>query len=121
MDSQSEKVLLKQILHKLEVLDATMQQIRQRVEQLETTQNSGFVHLSPKDIQEIDLINLPDPLRRTMLAISKLKEATPDEVANETHRTRGLENIYLNQLEMLGYLEKLKRGRRVYYRSLRII
>ena len=56
-----------------------------------------------------------------MIAMATLKEAAPEEVAKETNRTRGLENIYLNQLERIGYLEKVRKGKRVYFRSLRVI
>jgi len=124
MEVQTAEELLTQTLERLRRLEETVQQIRERVEQLETRppqRREGTNQLTPQAILEIDLMNLPDSLRRTMLAIAKLKEATPEEVAEETNRTRGLENLYLNQLERLGHIEKVKRGRRVHYRSLRII
>lgn len=124
MESQLTDKLLDQTLERLRKLEETIQQIQKRIEQIETKQpppRDRADQPNPQAIHEIDLMNLPDSLRRTMMAIAKLGEATPEEVAEETSRTRGLENLYLNQLERLGHIEKVRRGKRVYYRSLRII
>lgn len=121
MGAQENDKTLTQIVERLIKLEEALQHVKQRVDQLETSQpilRSRQVESTM--IQELDLMNLPDNLRRTMIAVVNLKEATPEEVAEVTNRTRGLENIYLNQLEMLGYIEKTKKGRRVYYRNLRI-
>lgn len=112
------------ILERLKKLEEDVKQIQKSFEEKETrllSRREENAKLSSQAISEIDFMNLPDSLRRTMMALAKMKEATPEEVAEETNRTRGLENIYLNQLERLGYIEKVKRGKRVYFRSLRII
>ncbi len=118
--------LLNQALQKIRQLEEELHEIREKVDRLENPQlpqteaPSAFEpELNQQIINEIDLMGLPQNLRKTMFALAKLREATPEEVAAETNRTRGLENIYLNQLELLGYVEKIKRGKRVYYRSLR--
>lgn len=124
MEDQTTDKLLAQTLERLRKLEETVQQLQQKLEQPETTQppqRGETDKLTPQAILEIDYMNLPDSLRKTMITLAKLKEATPEEIANKTNRTRGLENIYLNQLERLGYIEKAKRGKRVYFRSLRII
>lgn len=54
-----------------------------------------------------------------MVAIAQLKEAPAEAIAEQTRRTRGMESIYLNQLARMGYLEKIKRGRRIFFRILK--
>lgn len=62
------------------------------------------------------LLKLPDSLRQTMFAMEKLKEATTTQVAKETGRSRSVESIHLNQLERMAYLEKFRKGRKIYFR-----
>jgi len=62
------------------------------------------------------LLKFPDSLRQTMLAMDRLKEATTGQVAGETGRSRSVESIHLNQLERMGYIEKFRRGRKVFFR-----
>lgn len=62
------------------------------------------------------LLKLPDSLRQTMLAMDKLKEATTSMVAKSTGRSRSVESIHLNQLERMGYIEKFRKGRKVFFR-----
>jgi len=61
-------------------------------------------------------LRLPDSLRQSMFAMDKLKEATTAHVAKETGRSRSVESIHLNQLERMGYLEKFRKGRKIYFR-----
>ena len=62
------------------------------------------------------LLKLPDSLRKTMLSMERLKEATTTQVSEVTERSRSLESIYLNQLERLGYLEKFRKGKKIFFR-----
>jgi len=61
------------------------------------------------------LLKLPDSLRQTMLAMDRLKEASTEKVADTTGRSRSVESIYLNQLERMGYIEKFRKGRKVFF------
>ena len=61
-------------------------------------------------------LKLPDSLRRTMLAMEKLKEATTIQVAAETGRSRSVESIHLNQLERMGCLEKFRSRKKIYFK-----
>lgn len=74
---------------------------------------------SPPSLSLKDLLALPGSLQKTMLAIQDLEEATANGVAKKTGRTRSVENIYLNQLARLGYLNKVRRGRKIYFKILR--
>jgi len=62
------------------------------------------------------LLKLPDSLRKTMLAMSWLREATSSQVAKITGRSRSVESFHLNQLERMGYLVKFRRGKRIYFK-----
>ncbi len=65
------------------------------------------------------LLDIPDSIRRTLLAVEGLGEATAPEVAEKTERTRGIETIYLNQLARMGYLSRSKKGRKIYFKPVR--
>jgi len=62
-----------------------------------------------------DWITLPDHLRKTIIQIFKLKEATADDVSERTKRARAVESGNLNQLVLMGYLKKERRGRKAYF------
>jgi len=61
------------------------------------------------------LLSLPDHLRKSALAIVKLGKAMAEDVANETGRARAIESAYLNQLVRMGYLKRVREGKRVYF------
>jgi len=61
------------------------------------------------------LLAIPDHLRKSVLALSAMKEATATEVAEKTGRTRVAESMYLNQLIQMGYLTKTRKGKKVYF------
>lgn len=61
------------------------------------------------------LLSLPDHLRKTAVTLCKLGEATADHIAEQTKRARAVESGYLNQLVLMGYLKKERRGRKAYF------
>ncbi|MDH5689164.1 MAG: helix-turn-helix domain-containing protein [Candidatus Bathyarchaeota archaeon] len=63
----------------------------------------------------ISLMQLPNHLRETMLALIALGEATARDVSNETGKARASESDHLNQLERMRFLKKRRAGRTVYY------
>ena len=69
----------------------------------------------PETLDVMTLLSLPDHLRKTAIALCKLGEATADEVAENTKRARAVESGYLNQLVIMGYLKKERRGRQTYF------
>ena len=69
-----------------------------------------------KENVNVFLFSLPESLRRTLSAITRLRVATSKDVARLTGRSRSVENIHLNQLERMGYLEKFRKGRKVYFK-----
>jgi len=79
-------------------------------------ENRRSVHVHqdlPPDV--MSLLSLPGSLRRTVLAIYKLGEATAEELSEETGRKRAMECSYANQLVRMGYLKKKRKGRKVVF------
>lgn len=66
----------------------------------------------------IRLIELPNHLRETMLAVISLGEATATEVSKQTGRARASESSYLNQLRRLRYVKRRFARRQVYFSQL---
>jgi len=69
----------------------------------------------PDVLDVMTLLSLPDHLRKTAITLCKIGEATAAEVAEQTKRARAVESGYLNQLVIMGYLEKERRGRKAYF------
>ncbi len=69
----------------------------------------------PDVLDVMTLLSLPDHLRKTAITISRLDQATAEEIAEQTKRARAVESGYLNQLVMMGYLKKERRGRKAYF------
>jgi hypothetical protein len=71
------------------------------------------VESEPLDV--VTLLSLPDNLRKTAYAISKLGECTAEQVAKETERTRAIESVYLNQLHRMGHLSRKRKSHAIIY------
>lgn len=69
----------------------------------------------PDVLDVMTLLSLPDHLRKTAVTLCKLGQATADEVAEQTKRARAVESGYLNQLMLMGYVKKERRGRKAYF------
>ena len=63
----------------------------------------------------IRLMELPNHLRETMLAVLALGEATASEVSLQTGKARASESNRLNQLERMGYLKRRYAARKVVF------
>jgi len=61
------------------------------------------------------LLSLPRSLRKTVMVLYKLKQATAEDLARETKRLRAVESASANQLVRMGYLQKKREGRKVYF------
>ena len=69
-----------------------------------------------KVLDVVTLLELPDHLRKTAVALSKLGEARAQDVAEITGRERAVESSYLNQLARLGYVKKIRRKHEVWFK-----
>ena len=63
----------------------------------------------------VTLFSLPSALRKTVMALYKLGEATAEDLARETKRLRAVESSAANQLVRMGFLTKRREGRKVYF------
>jgi hypothetical protein len=69
----------------------------------------------PDVLDVMTLLSLPDHLRKTAVTLCKLESATADRVAEQTKRARAVESGYLNQLVLMGYVKKERRGRKAFF------
>jgi hypothetical protein len=69
----------------------------------------------PEALDVMTLLSLPDHLRKTAVTICKLGRATAEDVAEQTKRARAVESGYLNQLVLMGYLKKERKGRKAFF------
>ncbi len=103
-----------QILQKIkESLDQLNEKMEVMIEIQKHNQKEG--ESIPDVLDVMTLLSLPDHLRKTAVTISRLDQATAEEVAEQTKRARAVESGYLNQLVMMGYLKKERRGRKAYF------
>lgn len=68
---------------------------------------------TPLDV--MTLLSMPDHLRKTAMTICRCGRATAEEIAEQTRRARAVESAYLNQLVIMGYLKKERKGRKAYF------
>ena len=105
------------MLRRLKEIEVEIHDLHKRIDQLESKRTTRI----DQPITADNLTKLPNTLRNTMIAITQLKEAPAEIVAKQTNRTRGMESIYLNQLVRMRYLKKIKKGKRIYFRTLQTI
>jgi len=71
--------------------------------------------LPDASLDVMTLLSMPDHLRKTAMSICRCGRATAEEIADQTSRARAVESSYLNQLVMMGYLKKERKGRKAYF------
>jgi len=81
------------------------------------SENYGFGSFAETRVvpDVMTLLSLPSSLRKTVLALYKLGEATAEDLSNETKRLRAVESTCASQLARMGYLKKKRVGRKVYF------
>jgi len=79
----------------------------------------GNLNIASAEAVNVYLLKLPDSLRQSMFAMDRLKEASAFEVSKVTGRSRSVESFHLNQLERMGYLEKFRKGKKIYFKALK--
>jgi DNA-binding transcriptional ArsR family regulator len=106
-------VALKRIEEKLDAIMKTLESQASQTKNMDIAPARSDPSLN--GTINVYLLKLPDSLRQTMLAMGKLKDAITEDVAKETGRSRSLESIHLNQLERMGYIEKYRRKRKIFF------
>ena len=99
-----------EILELLRSIRDTLLRVDERLERIEKRMDGR------KKIDDpLTLLEMPDNLRTTAMAVLELGEATAEEVAKITGRGRAIESHYLNALVNMGFLKKRREGRKVVY------
>jgi len=113
-----EEVLGKRPLHVLEKIRENLERLNEKMEVMIELQKHGRKDLQPLSDTPLDvmtLLSMPDHLRKTAMTICRCGRATAEEIAQQTNRARAVESAYLNQLVIMGYLKKERRGRKAYF------
>jgi response regulator of citrate/malate metabolism len=102
----------------LEKIRENLELLNEKIDVMIEIQKHGN-HEIPENLPEaldvMTLLSLPDHLRKTAVTLCKLEQATADQVAEQTKRARAVESGYLNQLVVMGYMKKERKGRKAYF------
>jgi response regulator of citrate/malate metabolism len=101
----------------LEKIKESLDRLNEKIDVMIEIQRHGQKEgqLLPDALDVMTLLSLPDHLRKTAVTLCKLGQATADEIAEQTKRARAVESGYLNQLVIMGYLKKERKGRKAYF------
>ena len=113
-----EEALGKKPLQILEKIKENLERLNEKMEVMIELQKHGRKDVLPLQDAPLDvmtLLSMPDHLRKTAMTLCRLGRATAEEVAEQTSRARAVESAYLNQLVIMGYLKKERKGRKAYF------
>ncbi len=114
-----QEALGKKPLHVLEMIEENLERLNDKMEVMIELQKHGRKDLLPPmtdtPLDVMTLLSMPDHLRKTAMTVCRLGRATADEIAQQTHRARAVESAYLNQLVIMGYMRKERKGRKAYF------
>ncbi len=104
----------------LEKIRENLERLNEKIEvmieiQKHDHKDSGLPTLNDAPLDVMTLLSMPDHLRKTAMTLCRMGRATADEIALQTHRARAVESAYLNQLVIMGYLKKERKGRKAYF------
>ncbi len=113
-----EEVLGKKPLYVLEKIRENLERLNEKMEVMIELQKHGRKDIQPLPDASLDvmtLLSMPDHLRKTAMTICRCGRATAEEISQQTTRARAVESAYLNQLVIMGYLKKERKGRKAYF------
>jgi ArsR family transcriptional regulator, lead/cadmium/zinc/bismuth-responsive transcriptional repressor len=118
-----DEMLTKKPLSVLERLEDSLEKLNEKMEvMIELQKNGGgsgegkpVSMLGDVSLDVMTLLSMPDHLRKTAMTICRCGRATAEEISENTNRARAVESSYLNQLVIMGYLKKERRGRKAYF------
>jgi hypothetical protein len=114
----SQEALGKKPLQILEKIRENLEKLNEKMEVMIELQKHGKKDVQPIPEAPLDvmtLLSMPDHLRKTAMTVCRLGRATADDIAQQTRRARAVESAYLNQLVIMGYLKKERKGRKAYF------
>jgi predicted transcriptional regulator len=112
LESKKPLQILEKIRENLEKLNEKME-VMIELQKHERKEFQTLPSEAPLDV--MTLLSMPDHLRKTAMTVCRLGRATAEEIAQQTHRARAVESAYLNQLVIMGYLKKERKGRKAYF------
>jgi hypothetical protein len=113
-----QEVLGRKPLKVLEKIRENLERLNEKMEIMIELQRRGKKGVQPLPEAPLDvmtLLSMPDHLRKTAMTLCRLGRATAEDVAEQTRRARAVESGYLNQLVIMGYLKKERKGRKAYF------
>ncbi len=106
----------------LEKIEQSLERLNEKIEVMIEIQRNGAnngqkaaVTLPDASLDVMTLLSMPDHLRKTAMTICRCGRATAEEISEQTARARAVESAYLNQLVIMGYLKKARKGRKAYF------
>jgi hypothetical protein len=109
-------------LNILEKIEESLEKLNDKIEvMIEIQKTNGGSNLKSiptlpdASLDVMTLLSMPDHLRKTAMTICRCTKATAEEIASQTRRARAVESAYLNQLVIMGYLKKERKGRKAYF------
>jgi ArsR family transcriptional regulator, lead/cadmium/zinc/bismuth-responsive transcriptional repressor len=114
----------KKPLNILEKIEESLEKLNDKIEIMIEIQKNGnsngnnqksSLSLPDASLDVMTLLSMPDHLRKTAMTICRCSRATAEEIAEQTKRARAVESAYLNQLVIMGYLKKERKGRKAYF------
>ena len=116
-----DEILTKKPISILEKIEENLEKLNEKMEVMIEIQKNGNGNqrsvptLPDAPLDVMTLLSMPDHLRKTAMAICRCGRATAEETAEQTRRARAVESAYLNQLVIMGYLKKERKGRKAYF------
>jgi hypothetical protein len=106
----------------LEKIEESLEKLNDKIEIMieiqkngSTTNQRATIPLPDASLDVMTLLSMPDHLRKTAMTICRCSRATAEEISGQTKRARAVESAYLNQLVIMGYLKKERKGRKAYF------
>ena len=116
-----DEIFTKKSITIFEKIEESLERLNQKMEviiEIQTNANDNqrsALTLPDASLDVMTLLSMPDHLRKTAMAICRCERATAEEIAEQTSRARAVESAYLNQLVIMGYLKKQRKGRKAYF------
>jgi len=107
----------------LEKIEESLEKLNEKMEVMIELQKNSTGNIDQKittalpdaSLDVMTLLSMPDHLRKTAMTICRCGRATAEEISDQTTRARAVESAYLNQLVIMGYLKKERKGRKAYF------
>jgi hypothetical protein len=107
--------IFEKIEESLEKLNAKMEVMIELQRNNSSSNPKTVPSLPDASLDVMTLLSMPDHLRKTAMTICRCGRATAEEISEQTERARAVESAYLNQLVIMGYLKKERKGRKAYF------